>query len=112
MTEQARDWFYAPAGQRRAQVTTRGRPPGYHRHNSAAARALARHLRGEGFQSLDIDPGDPSAADLLVPRDATKGQTFNPTPLREQARTRPATASPRDERAKGAYLASANAGTR
>ena len=111
MTEQARDWFHAPAA-RQAHVITRHQRLRYHRHNLATVQALAWHLRGEGFQSLDIDPGDPSAADLLVPRDATKGQTFNPTPLREQARTRPATASPRDERAKGAYLASANAGTR
>ena len=66
MTEQARDWFYAPAGQRQARVATCGRPSGYRRYNSAAARALARYLRGEGFQSVDIDPGDPGAADLLA----------------------------------------------
>lgn len=83
VTEQARDWFYAPAGQRQARVTTRGRLPGYRRHNSAAARALARHLRGEGFQSVDIDPGDPGAADLLAAWDATQGQAFDPSPLRD-----------------------------
>ena len=81
MTEQARDWFYAPAGRRQVRVTTRGRLPGYRRHNSAAARALARHLRGEGFESVDIHPGDPGAADLLTAWDATKGQTFDPSPL-------------------------------
>ena len=32
VTEQARDWFYAPAGRRQARVTTRGRLPGYRRH--------------------------------------------------------------------------------
>jgi hypothetical protein len=40
------------------------------------------HLRGEGFQSVDIDPGDPGAADLIAAWDATEGQTFDPTPLR------------------------------
>jgi hypothetical protein len=74
VTEQARDWFYTPAGQRQDRVTTRGRLPGYRRHNSAAVRALARHLRGEGFQSVDIDPGDPGAADLHAAWDATEGQ--------------------------------------
>lgn len=83
VSEQARDWFYAPAAQRQARVTTRGRLPGYRRHNSAAARALARHLRGEGFQSVDIDPGDPGAADLITAWDATEGQTFGPSPLRD-----------------------------
>jgi hypothetical protein len=83
VTEQARDWFYAPADQRQARVTTRGRLPGYRRHNSAAARALVRHLRGEGFQSVDIEPGDPGAADLLAAWDATEGQTFDPSPLRD-----------------------------
>jgi hypothetical protein len=83
VTEQARDWFYAPAGRRQARVTTRGRLPGYRRHNSAAARALARHLRGERFESVDIDPGDPGAADLLAAWDATEGQTFDPSPLRD-----------------------------
>ena len=80
MTEQARDWSYAPAGQRQARVTMRGRLPGYRRHNSAAARALARHLRGEGFQSVDIDPGDPGAADLLAAWNATEGQASGPSP--------------------------------
>jgi hypothetical protein len=56
---------------------------GYRRHNSAAARALARHLRGEGFQVVDIDPGDPGAADLLAAWDATEGQTFGPSPQRD-----------------------------
>jgi len=83
VTEQARDWFYTPVGQRQARVTTRGRPPGYRRYNSAAARALARHLRGEGFQSVDIDPADPGAADLLTDWDATEGQAFDPSPLRD-----------------------------
>jgi hypothetical protein len=83
VTEQASDWFYAPAGRQQARVTTRGRLPGYRRHNSAAARALARHLRGEGFQSVDIDPGDPGAAGLLAAWDATEGQTFDPSPLRD-----------------------------
>ena len=83
VTEQARDWFYAPAGQRQALVTTHRRLPGYSRHNSAAARALARHLRGEGFQSVDIDPADPGAADLLAAWDATAGQVPGPTPLRD-----------------------------
>ncbi len=83
VTEQARDWFYAPAGQRQAQVTTRGRLPGYHRHNSATARALARHLRGEGLQSVDIDPGDPGAADLIAAWDASEGQAFDPSPPRD-----------------------------
>jgi hypothetical protein len=83
VTEQARDWFYAPAGQRQARVTTRDRLPGYRRHNSAAARALARHLRGEGFQSVDIDPGDPGAADLLAAWNATEGQAFDPSPPRD-----------------------------
>ena len=83
VTEQARDWSYAPAGQRQARVTTRGQMPGYRRHNSAAARALARHLRGEGFQSVNIDPGDPGAADLLAAWNATVGQTPGPSPLRD-----------------------------
>ena len=85
VTEQARDWFYAPAGRRQqqARVTTRGRPPGYRRHNSTAARAPARHLRGEGFESVDIDPGDPGVADLLAAWDATQGQTSGPSPLRD-----------------------------
>jgi hypothetical protein len=83
VTEQARDWFYAPAGQRQARVTTRGRLPGYRRHNSAATRALARHLRGEGFQLVDIDPGDPGAADLIAAWNATEGQTFDPSPPRD-----------------------------
>jgi hypothetical protein len=83
VTEQARDWFYASAGERQARVTTRGRLPGYRRHNSAAALALARHLRGEGFQSVDIDPGDPGAADLLAAWNATEGQTSGPSPLRD-----------------------------
>ena len=83
VTEQARDWFYAPADRRQARVTTRGRLPGYRRHNSAAARALARHLRGEGCQAVDIDPGDPGAADLLAAWDATEGQVSGPSPLRD-----------------------------
>ena len=83
MTGQARDWFYAPATGQHAHVTTRLRRPGYRRHNSATAQALARHLRGEGFQSVDIDPADPGAADLLTAWDATEGQTFDPTPLRD-----------------------------
>ena len=83
VTEQARDWFYAPAGRQQARVTTHRRAPGYRRHNSVAARALARHLRGEGFHSVDIDPGDPGAADLIAAWDATEGQTFDPTPLRD-----------------------------
>jgi hypothetical protein len=83
VTEQARDWFYTSAGQRQARVTTRGPLPGYHRHNSAAARALARHLRGEGFDSVDIDPGDPGAADLLAAWNATEGQAFDPSPPRD-----------------------------
>lgn len=82
MTEQARDWFYAPVG-RQARVTTHRRLPGYRRHNSAAAAALARHLRGDGFQAVDIDLGDPGAADLLAAWDATEGQTFDPSPLRD-----------------------------
>jgi hypothetical protein len=78
-----RDWFYAPAGQRQARPRVVTRLPGYCRHNSAAARALARHLRGEGFQSVDIDPGDPGAADFIVAWDATQGQAFDPSPLRD-----------------------------
>ena len=83
VTEQARDWFYAPAGHRQARVTTRGRLPGYHRHNSATARALVRHLRGERFESVAIDPGDPGAAGLRAAWDATEGQTLEPSPLRD-----------------------------
>jgi hypothetical protein len=83
VTEQACDWFYAPAGRRQAQVTTRGRLLGYRRHNSASTRALARHLRGAGFQSVDIDPGDPGAAGLLAAWDAIEDQTFDPSPLRD-----------------------------
>jgi hypothetical protein len=64
-------------------VTTHRRLPGHSRHNSAAARALARHLRGEGFQSVDIDPADPGAADLLAAWDATEGQVPGPSPLRD-----------------------------
>ena len=83
VTEQARDWFYAPAAGQHVHVTTRCRQPGYRRHNSATAQALARHLRGEGFQWVDIDPGDPGAADLLAAWDATRGQAFDPTALRD-----------------------------
>lgn len=83
VTEQARDWFYAPAGQRQARVTTRSRLPGYRRHNSATAGALARHLRGAGFQAVTIDPGDPGAASLRAAFDATEGQTFDPSPVRD-----------------------------
>lgn len=83
VTGQARDWFYSPADERWVRVTTRGRLPGYRRHNSAAARTLARHLRGEGFQSVDIDPGDPGAAELVAAWDATEGQTSGPSPLRD-----------------------------
>ena len=83
VTEQARDWSYAPATGQHAHVTTRGQLPGYRRHNSATAQAVARHLRGEGFQSVDIDPGDPGAADLLAAWDATQGQAFDPTPPRD-----------------------------
>lgn len=83
MTEQARDWFYIPAGRRHVRVTTRRRLPGCRRHDSATARALARHLRGEGFRSVDIDPGDPGAAGLIAAWDATEGKTFAPTPLRD-----------------------------
>ena len=83
VTEQARDWFYAPASRRQVRVTTHRRLPGYRRHNSAAARALARHLRGEEFESVDIDPGDPGAAELVAAWDATEGQTFDPSPLRD-----------------------------
>ena len=83
VTEQARDWFYAPAGHQQARVTTRGRLPGYRRHNSAAARALARHLRGEEFESVNIDPADPGAAGLLAAWDATEGQTPGPSPPRD-----------------------------
>lgn len=83
VTEQARDWFYAPVGQRQAKVTTRSRLPGHRRHNSATARALARHLRGEGFQAVDIDPGDPGAAGLRAGWDATEGQASGPSPPRD-----------------------------
>lgn len=83
VTGQARDWFYAPASRRQVRVTTRGRLPGYRRHSSATARALARHLRGEGYESADIDPGDPGAAGLLAAWDATEGQAFDPSPLRD-----------------------------
>ena len=64
-------------------MTTHRRLPGYRRHNSAAARALARHLCGEGFESVDIDPGDPGAAEHVAAWDATEGQTFDPSPLRD-----------------------------
>jgi hypothetical protein len=73
VTEQARDWFYAPAGRRQARVTTYRRLRGYRHHNSATARALARHLRSEGFQSVDIDPGDPGAAGLIAAQVRDRG---------------------------------------
>jgi hypothetical protein len=73
VTEQARDWFYAPAGRRQARVTTYRRLRGYRHHNSATARALARHLRSEGFQSVDIDPGDPGAAVLIAAQVRDRG---------------------------------------
>ena len=84
VTEQARDWFYAPAGQRQAQVTTRGRLPGYRRHNSAAARrARPASCAAKWFQPVDIDPGDPGAADLLAtPGSRPSARTFGPSPLR------------------------------
>ena len=115
VTEQARDWFYAPAGRQQVRVTTRGRLQGYRRHNSAAARAFTRHLRGEGFQSVDIDPGDP-ARPTYSPRGTRprarpsirpRCGTGNPRPARPPAY--PGTAVPVAASAHPIFMASAYA---
>jgi hypothetical protein len=86
VTEQARDWFYAPAGQRQARVTTRGRLPSQLGRRAGPGPAPARRRvpvgghrprrprRGRPPRRVERDRGPgirpEPAARLVTPADA------------------------------------------